>query len=51
MGDLRLLEGSCGLQDDVKPSNEWITELQEAQQIIHNQVTKAQDQVKSEMGQ
>ena len=46
-----LLEGSCGLLDNAKPSNEWIAKLQEAQQIIHNQVTSVQDQSKDEMVQ
>ena len=43
------LEGSCRQLDDVKLSDEWIAELQEAQQIIHDQVVVAQDQSKSEM--
>ena len=37
--------------DDVKLSDKWIAELQEAQQIIHNQVTSVQDQSKDEMVQ
>ena len=45
------LEGSRRSLDDVKLSNKWITKLQEAQHIIHNPVTSAQDQAKSKMVQ
>ena len=45
------LEGSRGLPDDVKPSDEWIAELREAQQIIHDHMTSAQDRSKDEMVQ
>src|SRR3546814_9758256 len=43
------LEGSHGSPDNTKLSDEWITKLQEAQQIIHNQVTSTQDQSKDKM--
>ena len=45
------LEGSHGSPDNAKPSDKWIAELREAQQIIHNQVTSTQDQLKNKMTQ
>ena len=43
------LEGSRRALDDTKLSDKWIAKLQEAQQIIHDQVTSTQDQSKNEM--